>query len=261
MGLFVVGRLADRHGIRVQLRPSGEQAGTTSLVMLPEAITHGGGGEEQAADYDADFTVSRIVPEHQQATFDDRQRTAAELGFDDTRYGRPDTADMDMAGRSLMREERRAALEAQATGEQPGDGRQDFGHEDGNPLFRDQTPSATGYQDFPSQDFRPQDFPAQEYAPRTTRPRGMRKPISRSMTTGRTAVRRSANRTSARAPASRHTAPMNRHSRTNGPNAPHSRATSGPKRNLTGMQLPLPLTRLSAYHSSVPAPHRAMPPR
>ena len=35
MGLFVVGRLADRHGIRVQLRPSGEQAGTTSLVMLP----------------------------------------------------------------------------------------------------------------------------------------------------------------------------------------------------------------------------------
>ena len=47
MGLFVVGRLADRHGIRVQLRPSGEQAGTTSLVMLPDAITHGGGGEEQ----------------------------------------------------------------------------------------------------------------------------------------------------------------------------------------------------------------------
>jgi signal transduction histidine kinase len=45
MGLFVVGRLADRHGIRVQLRPSGEQAGTTSLVMLPEPITHGGGGE------------------------------------------------------------------------------------------------------------------------------------------------------------------------------------------------------------------------
>ena len=46
MGLFVVGRLSDRHGIRVQLRPSGEQAGTTSLVMLPDAITHGGGGEQ-----------------------------------------------------------------------------------------------------------------------------------------------------------------------------------------------------------------------
>ncbi|MET9845774.1 sensor histidine kinase, partial [Streptomyces ossamyceticus] len=41
MGLFVVGRLSDRHGIRVQLRPSGEQAGTTSLVMLPSDLTAG----------------------------------------------------------------------------------------------------------------------------------------------------------------------------------------------------------------------------
>ncbi|QKV92375.1 nitrate- and nitrite sensing domain-containing protein [Streptomyces sp. NA02950] len=86
MGLFVVGRLADRHGIRVQLRPSGEQAGTTSLVMLPEAITHGGGGEELPPD---DFTVSRIVPE-QQHSYQDQpavtQRTAAELGFDDSPY-------------------------------------------------------------------------------------------------------------------------------------------------------------------------------
>lgn len=40
MGLFVVGRLAERHGIRVQLRPSREQTGTTSLVMLPDTITH-----------------------------------------------------------------------------------------------------------------------------------------------------------------------------------------------------------------------------
>ncbi|MEV1069008.1 nitrate- and nitrite sensing domain-containing protein [Streptomyces sp. NPDC050263] len=40
MGLFVVGRLAERHGIRVQLRPSGEQSGTTSLVMLPDTVTH-----------------------------------------------------------------------------------------------------------------------------------------------------------------------------------------------------------------------------
>ncbi|MEU8822980.1 nitrate- and nitrite sensing domain-containing protein [Streptomyces sp. NPDC048636] len=86
MGLFVVGRLADRHGIRVQLRPSGEQAGTTSLVMLPEGITHGGGGEELPPD---DFTVSRIVPE-QESSYQDRpavpQRTAAELGFDDSPY-------------------------------------------------------------------------------------------------------------------------------------------------------------------------------
>ncbi|MBO3676768.1 nitrate- and nitrite sensing domain-containing protein [Streptomyces sp. NEAU-YJ-81] len=90
MGLFVVGRLADRHGIRVQLRPSGEQAGTTSLVMLPEAITHGGGGEELPQD---DFTVSRIVPEPRPApAFEDvselSSRTAAELGFDDSAYDR-----------------------------------------------------------------------------------------------------------------------------------------------------------------------------
>ncbi|MBL1102844.1 sensor histidine kinase [Streptomyces coffeae] len=86
MGLFVVGRLADRHGIRVQLRPSGEQTGTTSLVMLPEPITHGGGGEELPPD---DFTVSRIVPEQQPAYEDQTaasQRTAAELGFDDSPY-------------------------------------------------------------------------------------------------------------------------------------------------------------------------------
>ncbi|WP_069866519.1 sensor histidine kinase [Streptomyces malaysiensis] len=90
MGLFVVGRLADRHGIRVQLRPSGEQAGTTSLVMLPEAITHGGGGEELPQD---DFTVSRLVPEPRPAPpFGDMtelsSRTAAELGFDDSAYER-----------------------------------------------------------------------------------------------------------------------------------------------------------------------------
>ncbi|WP_030544543.1 nitrate- and nitrite sensing domain-containing protein [Streptomyces albus] len=34
MGLFVVGRLSQRHGIRIQLRPS-DSGGTTALVMLP----------------------------------------------------------------------------------------------------------------------------------------------------------------------------------------------------------------------------------
>ncbi|MEU4210709.1 nitrate- and nitrite sensing domain-containing protein [Streptomyces sp. NPDC026206] len=127
MGLFVVGRLATRHGIRVQLRPSGEQAGTTSLVMLPDAITHGGGGEEFAED---DFTVSSMVPEQQQPMMGSRARTAAELGFDDSRYeARPDAGNataLDPVGRSLMREERRAALEAQAS--------------DHRPLFRDEVP-------------------------------------------------------------------------------------------------------------------------
>ncbi|MFE2978702.1 nitrate- and nitrite sensing domain-containing protein [Streptomyces sp. NPDC059258] len=117
MGLFVVGRLADRHGIRVQLRPSGEQAGTTSLVMLPDAITHGGGGEQQGGH--GDFTVSSIIPEQQQSAFDPApqqpaMRTAAELGFDDSRYEiAADPGQLDPVNRSLMREERRAALEAQ----------------------------------------------------------------------------------------------------------------------------------------------------
>ncbi|MFJ4922597.1 nitrate- and nitrite sensing domain-containing protein [Streptomyces sp. NPDC088725] len=130
MGLFVVGRLADRHGIRVQLRPSGEQAGTTSLVMLPDLITHGGGGEEPGTSAD-EFSVSQIIPDpspppevqghHSPATL-----TAADLGFDDSRYDRPepDSLQLNPVNRTLLREERRAALEAK-----PGAG---------EPLFSDQ---------------------------------------------------------------------------------------------------------------------------
>ncbi|MGW0560815.1 nitrate- and nitrite sensing domain-containing protein [Streptomyces sp. NPDC003016] len=133
MGLFVVGRLADRHSIRVQLRPSGEQAGTTSLVMLPDAITHGGGGDALPQD---DFTVSSIIPEQQQPAFESAPlRTAAELGFDDSRYGseEPDEAQLDPVGRSLIREERRAQLGAQVTGDRP--------------LFRDEVPQQASYED------------------------------------------------------------------------------------------------------------------
>jgi signal transduction histidine kinase len=141
MGLFVVGRLSDRHGIRVQLRPSGEQAGTTSLVMLPDAITHGGGGEQQPRD---EFTVSQIIPEQNVrgesfAQVGQPMRTAAELGFDDSRYSEipDDIRELDPVGRSLMREERRAALEAQSQPELPGPADQGDGgnHE------------ATGFQD------------------------------------------------------------------------------------------------------------------
>ncbi|WP_369249408.1 nitrate- and nitrite sensing domain-containing protein [Streptomyces sp. R41] len=132
MGLFVVGRLSDRHGIRVQLRPSGEQAGTTSLVMLPDAITHGGGGEQQPMR--DEFTVSQIIPEQrafQGEDFGGQQqplRTAAELGFDDSRYTEvpDDIRELDPVGRSLMREERRAALEAQATGQEAIEGPQGY---------------------------------------------------------------------------------------------------------------------------------------
>ncbi|MGW6508670.1 nitrate- and nitrite sensing domain-containing protein [Streptomyces niveus] len=141
MGLFVVGRLADRHGVRVQLRPSGEQAGTTSLVMLPDAITHGGGGEQPQPD---DFTVSQIIPEQQAAAFEPEQQafstpmlTAAELGFDDSRYDEGAGAgaaanprSLDPVNRSLKRDERRAALGG-------GDGAP-AGPPGGGPLYGDQ---------------------------------------------------------------------------------------------------------------------------
>ncbi|MEU9895754.1 nitrate- and nitrite sensing domain-containing protein [Streptomyces phaeochromogenes] len=142
MGLFVVGRLSDRHGIRVQLRPSGEQAGTTSLVMLPDIITHGGGGE-QAPQRD-EFTVSQIIPEQQQPFGGEEfqsggqpMRTAAELGFDDSRYAEvpDDIRELDPVGRSLMREERRAALEAQTHGELEG----------GSPSFNGEFDPQQGY--------------------------------------------------------------------------------------------------------------------
>ncbi|GAA1511693.1 nitrate- and nitrite sensing domain-containing protein [Streptomyces synnematoformans] len=135
MGLFVVGRLADRHGIRVQLRPSGEQSGTTSLVMLPEAIAFGGSTE--ASEQQDEFTVSRIVadrPSFQPAGngfAGGRARSAAELGFDDSSYPQVEPRSpmpalggqegvFDPIQRSLLREERRAALEAAAQDRTPG---------------------------------------------------------------------------------------------------------------------------------------------
>ncbi|WP_443043780.1 nitrate- and nitrite sensing domain-containing protein [Streptomyces sp. NBC_00306] len=155
MGLFVVGRLADRHGIRVQLRPSGEQAGTTSLVMLPDAITHGGGGEPLPED---DFTVSQIIPE--QSSFEHAPMlTAAELGFDDSRYEEPEGAQLDPVNRSLMREERRAALEAQTHGERPYGQEQDYSQEQG---YGQDQGYAQGQQQY-APDYG-QDYPEQGYA-------------------------------------------------------------------------------------------------
>ncbi|MCC3651508.1 MULTISPECIES: nitrate- and nitrite sensing domain-containing protein [Streptomyces] len=168
MGLFVVGRLADRHGIRVQLRPSGEQAGTTSLVMLPENITHGGGGEQPSED---DFTVSRIVPEQPQAYGGVQEhqipaRTAAELGFDESRYERaPDDArELDSVGRSRLREERRAQLEASAE-QQPvyRDEREPQGYHQEVPQepqgYEAEYPRAA----YPEQDYAGQDFAGQDF--------------------------------------------------------------------------------------------------
>jgi signal transduction histidine kinase len=190
MGLFVVGRLSDRHGIRVQLRPSGEQAGTTSLVMLPDAITHGGGGEQQLQR--DEFTVSQIMPEQPQQLFQGEDfnhapmRTAAELGFDDTRYSEvpDDIRELDPVGRSLMREERRAALESQKPGQealeageyaefddpqqQPyGNGQQGYQEQpsayNGQPTYEDQQQTAYDEPQQPAYD-------EQYYAPNGTAP-------------------------------------------------------------------------------------------
>ncbi|MEU3249431.1 nitrate- and nitrite sensing domain-containing protein [Streptomyces sp. NPDC006997] len=174
MGLFVVGRLSDRHGIRVQLRPSGEQAGTTSLVMLPDAITHGGGGEQPPER--EEFTVSQIIPEEQFqgegfAVPQQQQpmRTAAELGFDDSRYAEipDDIRELDPVGRSLMREERRAALEAQT--HQPEQQSETAAYPDGQQSYDD---GGTGYpeqsaygQQARYEEPRQQSYDEQYYAP------------------------------------------------------------------------------------------------
>ncbi|MEY9847067.1 signal transduction histidine kinase [Streptacidiphilus sp. BW17] len=128
MGLFVVGRLAERHSIRVQLRPSGESAGTTSLVMLTEALTQ---VARPVLQPEEQFTVSRIYPEspqdRQHAAFGapdgNPMRTASDLGFDDSRYNRAapaaeqpaeQTLALDPVQRSLRLGHRReqAALES-----------------------------------------------------------------------------------------------------------------------------------------------------
>lgn len=44
LGLFVVSRLAARHGIKVHLRPS-PYGGTTAVVLLPTTLLHGGAAE------------------------------------------------------------------------------------------------------------------------------------------------------------------------------------------------------------------------
>ncbi|MFF9345711.1 nitrate- and nitrite sensing domain-containing protein [Streptomyces sp. NPDC014734] len=123
MGLFVVGRLSDRHGIRVQLRPSGEQAGTTSLVMLPNSITHGGGGEPDVSQ--DDFTVSSMIPQQQQTperpVAHPRTPTAADLGFDDSRYEQPSSGAprTDPVDRSPLRDGPGAARDSRTADDRP----------------------------------------------------------------------------------------------------------------------------------------------
>ncbi|MCX4746617.1 nitrate- and nitrite sensing domain-containing protein [Kitasatospora sp. NBC_01287] len=158
MGLFVVGRLSDRHDIRVQLRPSGESAGTTSLVMLPAALTQ----MRAMPEPEEEFTVSRIFAEQEpqpswgQEAFA-APRSAAELGFDDNLALGGGAGGFSPALDSMQRslrldERRRAALEAgpdehgELSGESP------FGQQDFNA------------QEFNAQEFGQQDFNAPEFA-------------------------------------------------------------------------------------------------
>nr|WP_308416744.1 nitrate- and nitrite sensing domain-containing protein [Streptomyces sp. AJS327] len=120
MGLFVVGRLAARHGIRVQLRPSGEQGGTTSLVMLPENITQGGGGSGFTEEVDGDITVSRVMESPTAPGAPEQHPGAPALEGPEARAGeRRAPGRLDPIGRSLMREERLAALEGQHGPDEP----------------------------------------------------------------------------------------------------------------------------------------------
>ncbi|MFJ7913191.1 nitrate- and nitrite sensing domain-containing protein [Kitasatospora sp. NPDC096204] len=118
MGLFVVGRLSQRHDVRVQLRPSGESAGTTSLVMLPPFVTQSGAAPEP----DEQFTVSRIFAEQEPTAAwapEAPARSAAELGFDDhlTGIGNAGSSGFSPALESVQRSQRldqvrRAALDS-----------------------------------------------------------------------------------------------------------------------------------------------------
>ncbi|MFF3601718.1 sensor histidine kinase [Kitasatospora indigofera] len=125
MGLFVVGRLSQRHDIRVQLRPSGESAGTTSLVMLPQHLTE----MNAPAEPEEQFTVSRIFADQepgQEAWSAELQstRSAAELGFDDHLTGRGGASGFSPALEAVQRSQRldqarRAALEAGPSAAEP----------------------------------------------------------------------------------------------------------------------------------------------
>ncbi|MDH6130551.1 nitrate- and nitrite sensing domain-containing protein [Kitasatospora sp. GP82] len=117
MGLFVVGRLSQRHDIRVQLRPSGESAGTTSLVMLPPFLTQ----MRSAPEPEEQFTVSRIFEQEPQDPWAQElpgsPRSAAELGFDDHLTGNSGSSGFSPALEAMQRSQRidqrrRAALEA-----------------------------------------------------------------------------------------------------------------------------------------------------
>ncbi|WP_327069053.1 nitrate- and nitrite sensing domain-containing protein [Kitasatospora sp. NBC_01250] len=171
MGLFVVGRLSDRHDVRVQLRPSGESAGTTSLVMLPAALTQ----MRAMPEPEEEFTVSRIFADQEPSTAGWDQdgyaapRSAAELGFDDNlALGGRGAGGFSPALDSMQRSQRldqrrRAALESGSgeAGEFDG-GEQEFAGEGFQPDgFQQQ---GFGRDELQQGEFRQDDFQQGDYA-------------------------------------------------------------------------------------------------
>ena len=102
LGLFVVSRLAARHGIKVHLRTS-PYGGTTAVVLLPTALLHGGaaersprtGGTERPAE--REYARVPAAPEH--GIRPGRHRAA--------RTGAPHTDRRRSPGERLAREPRR----------------------------------------------------------------------------------------------------------------------------------------------------------
>ncbi|RKN40719.1 nitrate- and nitrite sensing domain-containing protein [Streptomyces hoynatensis] len=81
MGLFVVGRLSLRHGIRIQLRPS-DSGGTTALVMLPADVAQGARPQRPGAAAQggpATHTVEREAPPQRRAAAVDSGPDTAQL--------------------------------------------------------------------------------------------------------------------------------------------------------------------------------------
>ncbi|WP_055590374.1 sensor histidine kinase [Streptacidiphilus griseoplanus] len=195
MGLFVVGRLAERHEIRVQLRPSGESAGTTSLVMLPAHLTQVHIEQEPEEEQ---FTVSRIFADQDSGPENpfEQLRSAAELGFDDSRFERSGSAAagfspaLDSMNRSLRLEQRRqAALEAGPSAaaepaapaapsvpeyaddeyQEPGQGyqAQEFAEQEfaGQEFAQQEYTQEYPEQGYPEQQYAEQEYPEQAFAP------------------------------------------------------------------------------------------------
>ncbi|MGH3561562.1 MAG: ATP-binding protein, partial [Mycobacterium sp.] len=79
MGLFVVGRLAHRHGIRIRLSPVSPAAqGITAEVYLPPSLLVGGAGFDEPAPHR--MPVAATAPAGQQANQHAMQRNGSHAG-------------------------------------------------------------------------------------------------------------------------------------------------------------------------------------